>query len=65
MYSAKGHGEKKINCHKPHRSKISTRKKSCCVFGEIAKELCIMSCFCKTRQLILRNIAPNWTVWRQ
>jgi len=24
-----------------------------------------MSCFRKTRQLIPRNIVPNWTVWRQ
>jgi len=64
MYSAKDRGEKR-NRHKPHRSKISTRRKSCCVFGGTAKGLCIMSCFRKTRRLILRNIVPNWTVWRQ
>jgi len=54
--------EKKINRHKSHRSKISTRRKSCCVFGRTAKELCIMSCFRKTRGLIPRNIISNWTV---
>jgi len=65
MYSAKDRGKKKINRHKLHRSKISTRRKSCCVFGGTAKKLCIMNCFRKTRQLIPRNIVPNWTVWRQ
>jgi len=31
MYNAKDRGKKKINRHKPHQSKISTRRKSCCV----------------------------------
>jgi len=48
MYSAKDCEEKKINRHKPHRSKISMRRRSCCVFDGTAKELCIMSCFCQT-----------------
>jgi len=68
MYSIKTverRGEKRINRHKPHRSKISMQRKSCCVFGGTAKELCIMSCFRKTRQLIPGNIIPHWTVWRQ
>jgi len=34
MYSAKDRGKKKINRHKSHRSKIFTRRKSCCVWWD-------------------------------
>jgi len=52
---------KKINRHKPHRSKISTRRKSVlCTWwdckGIVYYELLPQN------QTIPRNIVPNWTV---
>jgi len=63
MYSAKDREEKKINCHKPHRSKISTQRQSCCIFGGTAKELCIMSCF-RNRCRVIKTTLDLTSFWQ-
>jgi len=56
---------KKINRHKPHRSKISIKEVMLCIWWN-CKGIVYYELLCnKTRWLIPRNIVPNWTVWRQ